>query len=172
MTERPRAALPRQAVRAEPAGPAAESPTPEEAVVPIGQAPSPGRLVELGPDDSIGEALREARLEAGLTTYELAQTTHIRAGRLVEIESDDFTGCGSAALARGRLAAIARAVGVDPAPLLAAFDAQQGLAEAPRVVPTLPQFRAARLNWTSILFALLCVVALYPIALLVAHVLG
>lgn len=140
--------------------------------MPIGQAPSPGRIVELGPDDSIGDALREARLDAGLTTYELAQSTHIRAGRLIEIESDDYTGCGSAALARGRLAAIARAVGVDPEPLLAAFDARNGVAQVPRVVPDLPQFREARPNWTSILFALLCVVALYPIALLVAHVLG
>ncbi|MGQ0465651.1 MAG: helix-turn-helix domain-containing protein [Sporichthyaceae bacterium] len=167
MSDPSRSALPRQTVRTEPVV------EPEEFVRPIGAGPSAGRVVELGPADSIGQALREARLEAGLTTYELAQTTHIRAARLIEIESDDYAGCGSSALARGRLAAIARAVGVDPGPLLAAFDAQQSEAPASaKVLPDLPQFREARLNATTVLFWLLCVVALYPIALLVAHVLG
>ncbi|MGQ0845471.1 MAG: helix-turn-helix domain-containing protein [Sporichthyaceae bacterium] len=144
----------------------------EESVLAIGEAPSAGRCIDLAPGESIGQALREARLEAGLTAYEVAQSTHIRAGRIMEIEADDFDACGPAVLARGRLAAIARAVGVDPAPLLAAFDARQAAETAPRVVPDTPRERPAGPNWTAVLLWALGIVALYPIALLFAHVLG
>ncbi len=144
----------------------------EETVVAIGEAPSPGRPIEIGPDGSIGRALREARLEAGLTTYEVAQTTRIRAGRLLELEDDDFASCGSSVLARGRLVAIARAVGVDPAPLLVAFDVAQADTAPSRVAPPAPQLRPSRFNWTRGLLWALGVVALYPFALLCAHVLG
>jgi cytoskeletal protein RodZ len=144
----------------------------EESVVTIGEPPSAGRRIVV--EGSIGATLREARLEAGLTTYELAQTTHIQAARLIEIESDDFTACGASVLARGRLAAIARAVGVDPQPLLEAFDAAQGSgetpAEPPKVAPAVPQIGPGRTNWTSVLLWALAVLALYPFALLCAHV--
>lgn len=143
-----------------------------ESVTTTGPGPSPGVLLRIEPGDSIGQALRAARLEAGLTTYEVAQILRIRPGRLIEIEGDDFSGCGAPVLARGRLAAIARAVGVDPAPLLAAFDAEHAHQVRLPVVPAVPSLRPGRRNWTQILLVVLGVVALYPFALLCAVVFG
>lgn len=144
----------------------------QESVTTVGQAPSPGTALRFEPGDSIGQALRAARLAAGLTAYEVAQILRIRPGRLIEIEGDDFTGCGAPVLARGRLAAIARAVGVDPAPLLAAFDAEQSTPVQLPLLPAVPRLRPGRRNWTHFLFVAFAVVALYPFALLCAAVFG
>jgi cytoskeletal protein RodZ len=121
----------------------------------------------------LGAQLRDARREAGLTQYELAEITRIRVGRLVEFESDDFSGLDSTVVAHGRLDAIARAVGVDPAPLVAAFDARRdGDAPPPSIYWRGPGWGRPGFNWSLVLLGLLGVVALYPAALVVAMVLG
>jgi cytoskeletal protein RodZ len=134
----------------------------------------PAPTTALPSQPSLGARLREARREAGLTHLELAEITRIRVGRLVEFESDDFSGVDSRMLAHGRLGAIARAVGVDPAPLMAAYDARPGA--GPAVPPPITWRGPGRLspavNWTKVLLCLLGVAAIYPVALLLALVLG
>jgi cytoskeletal protein RodZ len=135
-------------------------------------APPPTAPIAVQP--SLGARLRDARREAGLTQLELAEITRIRVGRLVEFESDDFSGLDATVLAHGRLGAIARAVGVDPAPLVAAYDARPDA--GPTVPPPITWRGPGRLrpgvNWTLVLLVLLGVAAIYPVALLLAMVLG
>jgi cytoskeletal protein RodZ len=72
---------------------------------------------------SIGEELSEARGRAGLTVAEVSQRTRIRETIILGIERDDYGGCGGDFYARGFIRAIARAVGIDPAPLVRDYDA-------------------------------------------------
>jgi cytoskeleton protein RodZ len=72
---------------------------------------------------SIGEALASARQERGLTVDDVSQSTRIRATLVRAIEHDDFSSCGGAVYARGHIRSIARALGIDPEPLVAEFDA-------------------------------------------------
>lgn len=71
---------------------------------------------------SIGEALAEARRRAGLSVTEVSRRTRIRESIVSGIERDDFTGCGGDAYARGHIRAIAHEVGIDPEPLVTAYD--------------------------------------------------
>jgi len=72
---------------------------------------------------SIGEDLAQARHRVGLTVREVSQRTCIRETLIRAIEHDDYGGCGGDFYARGHIRAIARAVGADPVPLIAAYDA-------------------------------------------------
>lgn len=83
--------------------------------------------------DSLGAALRSAREAAGVTVEQVSADTRIRATLIRDLEADRFASSGGAVYARGHLRAIASAVGADPAPLVARFDAEQG-----QVVPSLP----------------------------------
>lgn len=88
---------------------------------------------------SVGASLSEAREASGLSVEEVSATTRIRAGLIRAIEADDFSGCGGGVYARGHIRSIARAVGVDPEPLVADFDREHGAeAEPPAVVPGQP----------------------------------
>ena len=71
---------------------------------------------------SLGSELAAARLAHGLSLDDVALTTRIRATLIAAIEADDFSQCGGAVYARGHVRSIARAVGLDPEPLLATFD--------------------------------------------------
>lgn len=78
-------------------------------------------------DRTIGETLTVARLEKGLDVDDVARATRIRATLIRDIESDRFGSCGAAVYARGHLRSIAHVVGLDPAPLVAAYDDQHGV---------------------------------------------
>jgi len=71
----------------------------------------------------IGEALAEARGRAGLTLAEVSERTRIRETIIRGIEGDDYSACGGDFYARGNIRSIAKAVGADPEPLIAEFDA-------------------------------------------------
>ena len=71
---------------------------------------------------SIGEALAEARRQAGLTVTEVSERTRVRAVIISGIEADDYSGCGGDFYARGHIRTIARAVGADPEPLIREYD--------------------------------------------------
>ena len=71
----------------------------------------------------IGEALAEARHQADLTIAEVSQRTRIREEIIREIEDDDYSACGGDFYARGNIRSIARAVGVNPEPLIREYDA-------------------------------------------------
>jgi len=72
---------------------------------------------------SIGEALAEARGQAGLTVAEVSRRTRIRETIIRGIESGDYSVCGGDFYARGDIRSIAHAVGADPEPLISEYDA-------------------------------------------------
>src|SRR5450755_3317808 len=81
---------------------------------------------------SIGEALVQARRQAGLTVAEVGQRTRIRETIIAGIEADDYALCGGDFYARGHIRAIAQVVGIDSVPLIQEFDARRQEQEARR----------------------------------------
>lgn len=75
---------------------------------------------------SIGETLSEARRQSGLTITQVSQRTRIRESIVRAIEQGDFSACGGDFYARGHIRSIAEAVGADPGPLIAEYDAEHG----------------------------------------------
>ncbi|MEU1949634.1 helix-turn-helix transcriptional regulator, partial [Streptomyces sp. NPDC020125] len=76
----------------------------------IGNLPEDGNSPE---DDrvSIGRALQQARISAGLTVDEVSSSTRVRTPIVRGIEQDDFSRCGGDVYARGHIRVLARAVG-------------------------------------------------------------
>jgi cytoskeletal protein RodZ len=107
---------------------------------------------------SVGRALRQARIEAGLTVDDVSNATRVRIVIVHAIEQDDFAPCGGDVYARGHIRTLARAVRLDPDPLLARYDAEHGGRPAP--TPAAPLFEAERIrperrgpNWTAAMVA-------------------
>ncbi|MET7783513.1 helix-turn-helix domain-containing protein [Streptomyces mirabilis] len=107
---------------------------------------------------SVGRSLRQARIEAGLTVDDVSNATRVRIAIVQAIEQDDFAPCGGDVYARGHIRTLARAVHIDPAPLLARYDAEHGGRPAP--TPAAPMFEAERIrperrgpNWTAAMVA-------------------
>ena len=71
---------------------------------------------------SVGSALSEARVRAGLSLDDVSDRTRIRRTLVDNIEHDDFHSCGGDFYARGHVKSIAQTLHIDPAPLLAEFD--------------------------------------------------
>ncbi|MFC4035116.1 helix-turn-helix domain-containing protein [Streptomyces polygonati] len=112
------------------------------------------------PDDqpSVGRALAQARVAAGLSIDEVSTTTRIRVPIVQGIEQDDFSRCGGDVYARGHIRSIARAVGLDPEPLVDQYVAEHGTETAP--APVAPLYEAERIrseprrpNWTAAMVA-------------------
>lgn len=120
---------------------------------------SEDRLVKRAVEEpSIGTALKKARIAAGLTVDEVSSTTRVRIPIVHAIEEDDFTRCGGDVYARGHIRTLARAVHLDPAPLIDSYDAAHGGRPAP--TPAAPMFEAERIrperqrpNWTAAMVA-------------------
>ncbi|HXS61520.1 MAG TPA: helix-turn-helix domain-containing protein [Streptosporangiaceae bacterium] len=113
---------------------------------------------------TIGDALAAGRRQAGMSVTQVSQRTCIRETIIRSIERDDFAGCGGDFYARGHVRSIAMAVGVDPEPLIAEYDATIG---APRAISAADVFQPVtpvrlkerrKPNWTAAL-ALALVVA-------------
>ncbi|MFI6942667.1 helix-turn-helix domain-containing protein [Streptomyces sp. NPDC050418] len=127
----------------------------------IGNSPEDDRpsIPEVDDDrPSIGRALQLARLEARLTVDEVSAATRVRVPIVHAIEQDDFSRCGGDVYARGHIRSIARAVGIDAAPLLDQFTAEHGGRTTP--TPAAPLFEAERIrseprrpNWTAAMVA-------------------
>ncbi len=79
---------------------------------------------------SIGDTLAEARRQADLTVTQVSQRTCIRETIIRGIERGDYSACGGDFYARGHIRSIARAVGVDPEPLVREYDQTQGAPQA------------------------------------------
>jgi hypothetical protein len=78
--------------------------------------------VEPAEDPVIGPELAAARTRLGLSVDQLAERTRIRPHVIEAVEVDDFEPCGGDFYARGHLRTLARVLGIDVAPLLAAYD--------------------------------------------------
>ena len=107
---------------------------------------------------SIGRALQQARIAAGLTVDDISTATRVRMNIVHAIEADDFTVCGGDVYARGHIRTLAKAVRLDPAPLLAQYGDEHGGRPAP--TPAAPLFEAERIrperrgpNWTAAMVA-------------------
>lgn len=114
---------------------------------------------------SIGDALAEGRREAGLTITQVSQRTCIRETLIRDIERDDFSGCGGDFYARGHIRSIAGAVGLDPEPLVAEYDATMGAPQSISAADVFQPVTPVRLkerrrpNWTAALAAAIVIVA-------------
>ncbi|NUK04131.1 helix-turn-helix domain-containing protein [Streptomyces lunaelactis] len=128
----------------------------------IGNSPEDDRpSVEPSAEDdrpSIGRALQQARIDAGLTVDEVSTSTRVRIPIVQAIEQDDFSRCGGDVYARGHIRTLARAVGLDPDPFVAQYDADHGGRPSP--TPAAPLFEAERIrperrrpNWTAAMVA-------------------
>ncbi|MGW3206659.1 helix-turn-helix domain-containing protein [Streptomyces sp. NPDC001135] len=112
---------------------------------------------------SVGRALQQARIAAGLTVDDVSSATRVRIAIVHAIEADDFAPCGGDVYARGHIRTLARAVRLDPATLIAQYDAEHGGRPAP--TPAAPLFEAERIrperrgpNWTAAMVAAIVVV--------------
>ncbi len=105
----------------------------------------------------IGEALAQARGQAGLTVTDVSQRTRIRETIIRGIESDDYSACGGDFYARGNIRSIAKVVGADPEPLIREYDAVHrapGVLSAVSLDELVTPVQATRrpwLNWTAAL---------------------
>ncbi|QMW64983.1 helix-turn-helix domain-containing protein [Mumia sp. ZJ1417] len=88
----------------------------------------------------LGDLLRTARESAGVSIDGLAERTRIRPHVIEALEADDVSACGGDFYARGHLRSLARALGADPAPWIARYDASY--AQAP--IPARAVFEAER----------------------------
>jgi cytoskeleton protein RodZ len=131
---------------------------------PDGNSPEDERPFEYDRDDieaerpSIGRALQQARIAAGLTVDDVSNATRVRIAIVHAIEQDNFAPCGGDVYARGHIRTLARAVHIDPAPLLEQFAADRGGRPAPTAAA--PLFEAERIrperrgpNWTAAMVA-------------------
>jgi cytoskeletal protein RodZ len=122
---------------------------------------------------SIGQTLADAREKAGMSVEEVAAATRIRRTLVMGIENDDFSACGGDFYARGHVRTIASTVGLDPAPLLAEFDATRREAEPPRATDVFESETAARPdrrgpNWSAAMAVALVLVLVYGVAQVVS----
>ncbi|MFE4049235.1 helix-turn-helix domain-containing protein [Streptomyces sp. YIM B13518] len=116
------------------------------------------------PSVPVGRALQQARIAAGLTVDDVSTATRVRIAIVHAIEADDFTPCGGDVYARGHIRTLARAVDLDPAPLIAQYEAEHG-GGRPAPTPAAPLFEAERIrperrgpNWTAAMVAAIVVV--------------
>jgi len=118
---------------------------------------------------SIGDALADARRQAGLTITQVSQRTCIRETIIRGIEHDDFSACGGDFYARGHIRSVARAVGADDEELIREYDAMHG---APQAIRAADVFEPAtpikikerrRPNWSLAMILVLAVIAGYGI---------
>ena len=125
---------------------------------------------------TIGDALAAGRRQAGMTVTQVSQRTCIRETIIRGIERDDFSGCGGDFYARGHIRSIARAVDLDPQPLIAEYDATVG---APRAISAADVFQPVtpvrlkerrRPNWTAAMaVALVAIAGVFAYVHLNAH---
>ena len=133
--------------------------------------------VEPAADPVIGPELAAARTRLALTVDQLAERTRIRPHVIESIEVDDFAPCGGDFYARGHLRTLARVLGVDAAPLLAAYDERYADApidarrvfEAELATGVDGPIRGTRggPNWSVLVAAVMAIVLAWSIARLV-----
>ncbi|GAA3216326.1 DUF4115 domain-containing protein [Streptomyces sp. XM83C] len=127
----------------------------------IGNSPEDERPFEDDREESrlsVGRALQKARIAAGLTVDDVSNATRVRIAIVHAIEADNFAPCGGDVYARGHIRTLARAVHLDPEPLIERYDAEHGGRPAP--TPAAPLFEAERIrperrgpNWTAAMVA-------------------
>ena len=125
---------------------------------------------------SIGDALAQARGQAGLTITQVSQRTCIRETIVRGIEHDDFSACGGDFYARGHIRSIARVVGTDSEPLIHEYDTTHGAPQAIRAADVFEPATPIKLkerrspNWSLAMIIVLALVVGYGVYRAVAAV--
>ena len=116
---------------------------------------------------SIGETLRSAREAQGRSLEEASAATRIRASYLQALEEDCFERLGGHVYAKGFLRSYATWLGLDPAPLLDAYRAQEqpAVPRAPRPVKVDLNRRGP--SWVAIGIVCCSIILLWALWLLV-----
>jgi len=91
----------------------------------------------------IGETLRRAREQRGLTLSQAAEATRIRSTHLLSLEEEDFAALPAPVFARGLLRTYARHLGLKEDELVALLDNHQLLVDTARVQPEVPRLRSS-----------------------------
>jgi cytoskeletal protein RodZ len=122
---------------------------------------------------TIGEALAQARREAGLTVTQVSERTRIRETIITGIENGDYSACGGDFYARGHIRSIARVVGIDPEPLIEEYDIARlppppGPEETTDPIPRVTAARRYRLTGTVALVVVLVAALFFGIYHLLA----
>jgi cytoskeleton protein RodZ len=76
---------------------------------------------------TLGQVIRQAREDAGLSVDELAQIIALRTRLLIAMENDDFLQCGGDAYARGHLRNIAQATNTSSQELIALYNSEHSI---------------------------------------------
>lgn len=117
----------------------------------------------------IGETLRAARREQGRSLADAAAETRVRETYLAALEQEDFTAIGGDVYAKGFLRSYAKALGLDPEPLLDAYRREFGAGDTGVPVtsqPVEPVRSSSRQPGTAV------IVAAGGVVLLVLAVIG
>ena len=124
------------------------------------------KFFEIVGDMTLGEVIRQAREDAGLSIDELAQIVNLRSRLLIAMENDDFIQCGGDAYARGHLKNIAKATNSSAPELIALFNANHST-DSRSIHSQLVDNNAAaiksenkRLSWKVLLSASLSIIVL------------
>jgi cytoskeletal protein RodZ len=118
---------------------------------------------------SIGDALAQARSQAGLTLTQVSQRTCIRETIVRGIEHDDFSACGGDFYARGHIRSIARVVGADSEPLIHEYDTTHGAPQAIRAADVFEPATPIKLkerrspNWSLAMIIVLALLVGYGV---------
>jgi cytoskeleton protein RodZ len=115
---------------------------------------------------TLGEVIRQAREDAGLSIDELAQIVVLRSRLIEAMENDEFAQCGGDAYARGHLKNIARATNSSAQEFIALYNANHST-DSRSIHTQLVDNNAAaiksenrRLSWKVLLSASLSIVLL------------
>jgi cytoskeletal protein RodZ len=125
---------------------------------------------------SIGDALAQARSQAGLSLAQVSERTRIRETIIRGIEHDDFSACGGDFYARGHIRSIARVVGIDPEPLIHEYDTTHGAPQAIRAADVFEPATPIKIkerrgtNWTLAMVIVLALLVGYGVYRAVAAV--
>jgi cytoskeletal protein RodZ len=118
---------------------------------------------------SIGDALAQARSQAGLTLAQVSERTRIRETIVRGIEHDDFSACGGDFYARGHIRSIACVVGADSEPLIHEYDTTHGAPQAIRAADVFEPATPIKLkerrrpNWSVAMIIVLALVVGYGV---------
>jgi transcriptional regulator with XRE-family HTH domain len=98
---------------------------------------------------ALGETLRSARLERGLSPSEVAAATRMKVQIVEGIEREDFSKIAAPIYGKGFIRLYAEAVGVDPEPLIAEYTAMlEGTPPPHAAAPAAAAHRAVPRNTT------------------------
>src|SRR3954468_9399691 len=115
---------------------------------------------------SIGETLRQARIDKGVSLVDAERSTHIRRRYLEALESDDFGALPALVYTRGFIRTYAEYLGLSPQGMVDQFQPARSREPAPRLratTPGAPRQRQMPARWIAVVggAVLLLVLLLY-----------